>query len=143
MSIDAIFQYSFLLNAPFWFLMIFAPFWNWTKRIISSPWIAAPAALLYTFLVLPQLGDIFTFVLNPDLAGMVEYLSSPQGTTIAWVHFLVGDIFVGRWAYLDAREKNISVWLMAVVLLVILLFGPLGLLLYLVVRELHARFIRE
>ena len=143
MSIDAIFQYSFLLNAPFWFLMIFAPFWNWTKRIIASPWIAAPAAVLYTVLILPQLVETFAFVLDPSLGGMMEFLASPEGTTIAWAHFLVGDIFVGRWAYLDGREKNISVWLMGLILLVILLFGPLGFLLYLVARELHARFVRE
>ena len=36
---------------------------------------------------------------------------SPAGVAVGWIHFLAFDLFVGRWEYLDSREKSISAWL--------------------------------
>jgi hypothetical protein len=44
------------------------------------------------------------------------------------------DLFVGRWAYLDSRERGIPALVMAPVLLLTILLGPVGLLVYLLVR---------
>jgi hypothetical protein len=131
---DQLFQMSNLLVMPFWFLMILLPFWSWTKRIIGSPWIAAPAALLYASLVLPQAGGLLGALANPQLAQIAALLGTPAGATIGWVHFLAFDLFVGRWVYLDSRERKLTAWLVSPILFVVLMFGPLGLLLYLLVR---------
>ena len=45
---ELVFQLSSLLVMPFWLLMVLLPTWRWTQRIIASPWIVAPVALLYT-----------------------------------------------------------------------------------------------
>jgi hypothetical protein len=129
-----LFQMSNLLVMPFWFLMILLPFWSWTKRIIGSPWIAAPAALLYASLVLPQAGGLLGALANPQLAQIAALLGTPAGATIGWVHFLAFDLFVGRWVYLDSQERKLTAWLVSPILFVVLMFGPLGLLLYLLVR---------
>lgn len=76
--------------------MVFVPGWRRTAQIVRSPWIAAPAALLYTALVLPRLPSVLSAVTNPDLAAVMALLGTPAGTTIAWVHFLAFDLFVGR-----------------------------------------------
>lgn len=131
---DQLFQMSNLLVMPFWFLMILLPFWSWTKRIIGSPWIAAPAALLYASLVLPQAGGLLGALANPQLAQIAALLGTPAGATIGWVHFLAFDLFVGRWVYLDSQERKLTAWLVSPILFVVLMFGPLGLLLYLLVR---------
>lgn len=136
---DQLFQLSNLLVMPFWLLMIGLPLWGWTKRIISSPWIAAPAALLYASLVLPQIGGLLAELANPQLAQIAALLGTPAGATIGWVHFLAFDLFVGRWVYLDSRERNLSAWLVSPILFAVLMFGPLGLLLYLLVRRVAAR----
>jgi hypothetical protein len=125
---------SNLLVMPLWFLMILLPFWSWTKRIIGSPWIAAPAALLYASLVLPQAGGLLGALANPQLAQIAALLGTPAGATIGWVHFLAFDLFVGRWVYLDSQERKLTAWLVSPILFVVLMFGPLGLLLYLLVR---------
>jgi hypothetical protein len=65
-------------------------------------------------------------------------LGSPAGATIAWVHFLAFDLFVGRWIYLDSQDRRISAWLMAPVLFLTLMLGPAGFLFYLVVRSVGA-----
>ena len=131
---DTLFSLSSLLVMPFWALMIFAPRWSWTRRIIGSPLISLPAAVLYAVLVLPNVVSLLPALANPNLAGITALLGSPQGATIAWVHFLAFDSFVGRWAYLDAQERGINVFLMAFVLALILMFGPLGFAVYLGVR---------
>jgi hypothetical protein len=131
---DAVFQTSNLLVMPFWALMILAPRWVWTRRIIGSPLIVLPAALLYAGLVLPGIAALLPALANPNLMGIAALLGTPQGATIAWVHFLAFDLFVGRWAYLDGLKNGINVFVMAVVLFLILMFGPLGFAVYQGVR---------
>lgn len=138
MSIATIFDLSSLLVVPFWSLMVFLPHWRWTKRIIGSPLIGLPAALLYAALVLPQLGSIWAAVSSPELTSIAALLSTPAGATIAWAHFLAFDLLVGRWAYLDSRERGVSALLMAPVLFLIFMLGPLGFALYLGLRALSA-----
>ncbi len=135
---ETVYSLSFLLVAPFWLLMVFVPHWRWTRRIMQSPLVVVPAAALYLVLVLPQFGTVFLEVLNPTLPGIAALLGTEQGATIGWVHFLAFDLFVGRWVYLDSRERAISAWLMAPVLFFLLMLGPIGLLLYLIVWVVHS-----
>ena len=78
-------------------------------------------------------------LLNPTLAGIAGLLGTPAGAAVGWVHFLAFDLFVGRWAYLDSRERGISAWLVSPTLFFMFMAGPLGLLLYLAVRVLWQR----
>jgi hypothetical protein len=129
-----LFRLSNLLVLPLWGLMILLPRWRWTGRIIRSPWVSAAPALLYAALVLPRLGAIWPAISRPTLGGIATLLGSPEGATIAWVHFLAFDLFVGRWIYLDSQERRLAVWLTAPVLFLTFMFGPLGFVSYLVTR---------
>ena len=129
-----LFDASFLLVAPFWLLMIALPRWRVTQRVIASPWIAAPAAALYLALVLPGLPGVLGAVSSPSLEAIAPLLGTPEGATVAWVHFLAFDLFVGRWIYLDARARGITPWLTSPLLFLTLMLGPTGLLGHLLVR---------
>ncbi len=131
---QTLFSLSNLLVLPFWLLLIFAPHWRWTQRLAASPWIVAPAALLYTLLVLPNLGQLVPLLLSPSLDGVTALLGTPAGATIAWAHFVAFDLFAGRWAYLESRRLGISAWLTSPALFLILMVGPLGLLVFLLLR---------
>jgi len=135
---ELVFRASNLLALPIWAFMILLPRWWWTARIIRSPLVSAAPAILYAALVLPRLGAIWPAVSRPTLPGVESLLGSPSGATIAWVHFLAFDLFVGRWIYLDGQERRISSWLMAPVLFLTLMLGPAGFLCYLVVRSIRA-----
>jgi hypothetical protein len=134
---STVFSLSNFLVLPFWALMIVLPRWRWTERIMRSPLIAAPPAVLYAVLVVPQLGALLRQLSSPTPKQIAALLGTPEGATIGWAHFLAFDLFVGRWAYLDSRERQISPWLMAPVLFLIFLFGPLGFVIYLGVRALR------
>ena len=134
---ETLFKLSSLVVLPFWALMIFLPRWPLTKRLISSPLVCAAPAALYAALVIPRFAEVWRAVSSPELSGIAALLSSPFGATVGWLHFLAFDLFVGRWIYLDGRERGLPAWVLAPVLFLTLMLGPCGFLLYLIVR--HAR----
>ena len=136
---STLFDLSGLLVLPIWLMMIVLPRWRWTGRLVASPLVSALPALLYAVLVLPRLGEVFPAVLNPSLVTIAALLGSPAGATIAWAHFLAFDLFVGRWIFLDGRERSVSAWVLAPILFLTLLLGPFGFLLYLGVRAVTGR----
>lgn len=125
-----LFSSSSLLVAPFWLLMVLAPRWRLTERLVRSPWIIAGPVALYAALVLPRLGALAPALARPELATIAALLGTPAGATIAWAHFLALDLFAGRWIYLDARERGLPAWLVSPVLVATLMFAPLGLAAY-------------
>lgn len=129
-----LFSLTFLVAVPFWALMIVLPHWSWTRRIAGSPWIVLPPVLIYLVLVAGSFGEVLPAVAQPTLGGVRELLGTADGAAAGWAHFIAFDLFVGRWAYLDSRERGIPALLMAPILLLTILLGPLGLLAYLLVR---------
>ena len=129
-----LFSLSNLVVLPFWGLMIFLPSWRWTARIMRSPFVSAVVAALYAALVLPGIGGIWPAVSRPTLSGVANLLGSPEGATVAWIHFLAFDLFVGRWIYFDSIERRLSRWLMGPILFLTLMLGPIGFLSYLITR---------
>lgn len=102
-------------------------------------WIVAPAALLYVILIVPQLSGVMGDLMNPTLGAVQTLLGSAEGATVGWVHFLAFDLFVGRWAYLDARKIGLTAWISSPVLFFILMLGPFGFVLYLLARSIKTR----
>jgi hypothetical protein len=136
MSIETLFALTSLPVLPLWALMILLPRWSWTQRIIRSPLIALAPALIYIVLVLPRVGEVWSAVSGPELAGIAALLGTPAGAAISWAHFLAFDLLVGRWIFLDSRERGVNAVLMAPLLYLTLMLGPVGFVLYLIVRAL-------
>ncbi len=80
-----------------------------------------------------------TYVSNYTIAGIRSLFMSDAGIVIGWTHYLAFDLFVGLWIARDADGKGFSRWMQAPILLLTLLAGPVGLLIYLVIRERRAR----
>ena len=139
MDPQLLFALTFPLAAPFWALMILAPGWSITRRVVASPLIVVPALLVYAVAVLPALSDVLPAVASPTLTGVAGLLGTPLGAAAGWAHFIGFDLFVGRWIYLDARERGIPHLITAPVLVLTILLGPLGMLADLVVRAIRQR----
>jgi hypothetical protein len=129
-----LFTLTFAVAAPFWALMLVLPHWSWTARIIRSPLIVLPVLVIYAMLVIPALGEVLPAVLSPTLGGVRDLLGTTDGAAAAWAHMIAFDLFVGRWAWLDSRERGVPALVMAPVLVLTILLGPLGLAAYLGVR---------
>jgi hypothetical protein len=68
------------------------------------------------------------------LAGVQQLLSSSGGATVGWIHYLAFDLFVGLWVARNADKYGFARWLQMPILLFVLMLGPLGLVLYLLLR---------
>jgi hypothetical protein len=71
-----------------------------------------------------------------SVAGVMALFDSPGGATIGWIHYLAFDLFVGIWISRNAERHKISRWLQLPILFCTLMAGPIGLLLYLLLRQL-------
>ena len=132
-----IFQLSNLLVMPFWVLMIAAPKWGWSRRIMASTLVVIPIAVLYSSLVIPNFAALLPLLANPQLDIIAGLLSTPSGATTAWIHFLAFDLWTGRWVYSDSQQVSIPTWLTSLCLVCVFMVGPFGLLVYILVRRWH------
>jgi apolipoprotein N-acyltransferase len=136
MTPELLFSIVNIAPLPFWFLMIFLPGWSVTRRVMETHLAPGLFAVVYAILILPALPMILPmFASPPNLDTIRAELTKPEGFVVAWVHYLAFDLFVGRWIYLDSRERGGSVWLTGPCLFLTLMLGPLGYLCYWVVRQ--------
>ncbi len=129
---------------------------GWAALLLAPRKPFVLAAVLYLGVMLLCLAysvgliGIFTGLLDPvgGVTGSVDFTSiegvrslfaSDGGVTIGWIHYLAFDLFVGLWIARDADAKGFSRWVQAPILLLTLFAGPLGLLIWLAVRERRAR----
>lgn len=136
--LDALFlvlNYSIL---PPWMLLIFAPRWPWTQRVVQTAFIPVLLGVAYTLLLFsdPQRSPEASFL---TLDGVVALFSSRQATLAGWTHILVLDLFTGAWEVRDARRRGIPHLHVVPLLFVTLALAPLGLALYLGLRALRKR----
>ena len=73
------------------------------------------------------------------LPGLRNLFMSDGGVTLGWTHYLAFDLFVGLWVARDADAKGFSRWVQLPILFCVLMAGPIGLLIWLIVRERRAR----
>lgn len=69
------------------------------------------------------------------LEGVQSIFASQGGTAVGWTHYLAFDLFVGLWIARDADHKGVGRLWQAPVLFATFLAGPIGLLVWLLVRE--------
>jgi hypothetical protein len=136
---ENIYNFINLAVLPFWLLMILAPRWALTRRLMGAFWPVAIVPLVYVALLLATAAGASAAPLDFSLNGIAVLLGTPEGALVAWAHFLAFDLFVGRWVYLDSRERGLNPWLTSIALLFVFLAGPFGLLLYLGLRAASRR----
>jgi hypothetical protein len=64
---------------------------------------------------------------------------SDGGIVLGWTHYLAFDLFIGQWIARDADNKGFHRLVQLPFLFLTLMAGPIGLLLWLIVRERRAR----
>lgn len=136
---STLFDLSFFVTVPFWALMILAPTWRWTRTIIGSPWITLVPLVIWAIVAVPVLGAMWSLVTNPSLPAITDAVADPAVLTALWAQIIAWDLFLGRWIYLDSRDRNIHPLLMAPLLIGTILLSPIAFPIYLVMREVAGR----
>jgi len=125
----------FVGAAPFWTLMIVAPRWRWTQRIMSTPWSSTLPLVFWFFFAIPRLGELVPAVAKPTLPVWQDLVAQPAVLIFMWAQIIAWDLFVGRWMYLDSRERGIHPLVMGPVLVLAIMLSPMAMPLYLVLRK--------
>jgi len=74
---------------------------------------------------------------------VMKLFTNEWAALAGWIHYLAFDLFVGCWEVRDAQAKNISHWYVIPCLILTFLFGPIGFLLYSILRLFLAREVKN
>ncbi|MGF1534897.1 MAG: ABA4-like family protein [Elainellaceae cyanobacterium] len=132
MTIELLFNAANLFVLPFWALMVIAPSWPVTRRVMASmlPFVALAALYVYFFVlsITPESAQSFSSAGLSDIAAL---FADERVAATGWVHFLVMDLLAGRWIYQDGQAHQIFT---RHSLALCLFAGPMGLLSHIVTR---------
>lgn len=138
-NLEFLFSAANLFVLPFWFLMILLPNWGITRQVMNSflPFVALAGLYIYLFVnsLDPDTAQSFA---NPQLADLARLFADQRVTATGWIHFLVMDLFVGRWIYWEGQRTG--VWTVHS-LLFCLFAGPIGLLSHLATQAFRQTFL--
>ena len=128
---------------PFWLMLIIIPNSKITQIFINSvilPLILSTAYVyvIYQSILLDEpIFDIFKLYLSLD--NLYTVFATESFLLVFWMHFLTLNLFLGSWVSRDGVKHNISRSLVFFPLILIYFTGPLGLVLYWLIRIFYAK----
>ena len=117
-------------------LLIFLPRSTVTAAVVHSMFYPALFGMIYVAGLCAAIffGHSASGAGMSDIGGVMALFDHPNGIIIGWTHYLVFDLFVGAWIGRDAIRHAIPHYLVIPCLMGAFIFGPVGLLLYLLLR---------
>jgi hypothetical protein len=137
MSPESIFQICNTIALIGWLVLILTPFWFQSDKFILGI-IITLFCIVYAWLVFSyfKFSDLQKF---GSLDGVMELFRQPGIVVAGWVHYLAFDLLTGIFIRRNSIKHGISAWIIFPILLITFTFGPVGLLLYLIVRSIATR----
>ena len=142
-TFETIFLWSSIGILPFWLMLIFIPNSRVTQIFVNSIIIPLILGTTYVyigyqnFLLEEPFVNFFKFSLNLD--DLYTLFSNEGFLLLFWLHFLVLNLFVASWVSRDAIKYGIPNAVVLPPLLLVYFFGPLGLVLYWLIRIFYAK----
>ncbi len=140
MTPENFYWYSSILIFIPWLALTFAPNWRWSETLASvSAIILMVASAYFTFIYLRtgnEGGHVFSF------DGIRNLLRNTDMLMTGWLNYLAFALLVGIWETNDAHKSKIPHIFVAPCLLLTFIAGPVGLLLYLLIRWARTRSLK-
>ena len=130
---------------PFWLILIFFPQSNLSKYFVTSifPFLLLGGA--YVFTLYKSYINVYDFGSNFELYLSISNLSTLFSNDLFlmlfWIHFISINLFVGGWIVKDSQKFMINKILVGIPLIITYLIGPLGILIYWLIRIFFAKSI--
>ena len=124
-------------------LIIFIPNSKISQIFVNSvilPLLLATAyvyVIYQTILMDETLFDVFKLYLNID--SLYTIFATESFLLVFWLHFLSLNLFLGSWMSRDAIKHNISRRLVFIPIILVYFTGPLGIVIYWMVRIFYAK----
>ena len=128
---------------PFWFLIIFFPQSRLCKYIATSIFPFFLLTIAYIFVLYKSYLNSYDFLGNFNLYlgidKVSDLLNNESYLLLLWAHFVSINLFVGGWILKDSQKFLINRFLLIIPLVLTYLIGPLGLLIYWIIRIFYAK----
>ena len=142
-TIEILYMWINLGVLPFWFILIVFPQSHLSRIFVASIFPFFILSGVYIFILYKSylIGYDFNgnFTLYLGLSELSRLFEDHLYIMIFWTHFIAINLFIGGWIVKDSQKFSINKVLMAVPLIVTYLIGPLGLLLYWIIRIFYAK----
>ena len=142
-TIETLYMWINLGVLPFWFILIVFPQSHLSRIFVTSIFPFFILSGVYIFILYKSylIGYDFdgNFSLYLGLSELSRLFEDQLYIMIFWTHFIAINLFIGGWIVKDSQKFSINKVLMAVPLIVTYLIGPLGLILYWIIRIFYAK----
>jgi hypothetical protein len=132
MTAEQLFSLTNSLALLGWLLLVFAGRARWAASLVLGVVLPLLLAVVYTGLLVGHWGESGGNF--QTLAGVSTLFENHWLLLAGWVHYLAFDLFIGAWEVRDSKALGISHWIVLPCLALTFLFGPVGLLLYFLIR---------
>ncbi|MDP1813525.1 MAG: ABA4-like family protein [Leadbetterella sp.] len=123
-----------------WILLIFLPNWKYTQASILNGLIVL-YALVYTYLILKDIGD-FRADSFSSLANVKALFQNDNAVAAGWFHYLAFDLFVGAYIVRKSISLGISRVFYTLALPFTFMFGPMGYLIFFIIKSLKTKSLK-
>ena len=142
-TIETLYMWINLGVLPFWFILIVFPQSHLSRIFVTSifPFLILSGVYIFILYKSYLIGYDFdgNFSLYLGLSELSRLFEDHLYIMIFWTHFIAINLFIGGWIVKDSQKFDINKVLMAVPLIVTYLIGPLGLILYWIIRIFYAK----
>ena len=132
MSAETLFSLCSMTAVVGWLVLAIFPRQRWSAPLVTGVLIPALLSVVYLVLIATHVGSSKGDF--QSLAGVAMLFSDPYVLLAGWVHYLAFDLFVGSFEVRDVQRVGISHFVVLPCLFFTFMLGPIGFLLYLVVR---------
>ena len=143
LTFETIYLWATFGVLPFWFMLILVPNSKFTQIFVNSvilPLILATAysyIIYQTFLLDEPVFEIFKLYLSLD--NLYTVFAIESFLLVFWLHFLALNLFLGSWVARDGVKYNMPRKLVFIPLILIFFTGPIGLVLYWLIRIFYSK----
>jgi hypothetical protein len=123
-----------------WILLIFLPNWKYTQASILNGLIVL-FAVVYTYLILKDFGD-FRADSFSSLANVKALFQNDNAVAAGWFHYLAFDLFVGAYIVRKSISLGISRVFYTLALPFTFMFGPMGYLMFFIIKSLKTKSLK-
>ena len=129
-----VFSIANTIVLPMWLLMIVVPTWKVTQWLVDFRVIPILLSVIYVIYIAIaiQTGGMMDF---GSLVSVMELFTEENAVLAGWVHYLAFDLLVGMWLLDQNKSIQINPWFMAPVLLLTFMLGPVGFLLFNILKS--------
>ena len=128
---------------PFWLMLIVIPNSKFTQFFVNSIILPLILSATYIYIIYQAIlmdEPIFEFFkLYVSLDNLYILFATESFLLVFWLHFLALNLFLGSWISREGIKYNIPRSLVFTPLILVYLTGPLGLVLYWLIRVFYAK----